>query len=67
MIFMEGRPNNGVTEELEKSKDIDKNSKRSHKKAVWQEKQGDNIWLEAKKYPIKITFKEAGPEKIWIF
>ena len=31
---MEGRPNNGVTEELEKSKDIDKNSKRSHKKAV---------------------------------
>ena len=31
---MEGRPNNGVTEELEKNKDIDKNSKRSHKKAV---------------------------------
>ena len=41
---MEGRPNNGVTktgnfpqeatEELEKSKDINKNSKRSYKKAV---------------------------------
>ena len=30
-------------------------------------KVGDNVWLKAKKYPLKMTFKKIGPKEIQIF
>ena len=44
------------------------------KPAVWQEKTKPTrtkgrrqCVVESQKYPVKLTLKEAGPEKIWIF
>ena len=72
---------NGITkagdfsqEKLENSKNINEKDKKSHKKAVWQEK--TKFWrVEARgqyvvggqKYSIEMTFKKAEPKKILIF
>ena len=86
MTSIEERPNNKdritktrnfpweTIEKLGSSKDIDGNSKKSHKKAIWQEKMKFTktktrrqhiVWSQ--KYLIGRTFKEARLEKIWIF
>ena len=66
-----GRLSRRIIEKLEYSKKINRNNKRSHKEAIWQKKK-ESTRAEDKrqhvaggqKYPIKLTLKEVGPEKI---
>ena len=60
-----------ITEKLEYSKAMNRNNKRSYEKAIQQEKMEPTRTKSRRqdvaggqKYPIKITLKEARPEKI---
>ena len=62
----------GTTEKLRNGKDINRKGKRSHEEVVWQEKTKfsrvetrESSVVKDQKYPIKMTFKEAGPKNIW--
>ena len=63
-----------TTRKLGSSKEVDKDSKRSHEEVVWQEKEEstrtedwEQHMARGQEYSIESTLKEAGPEKIQIF
>ena len=63
-----------TTKKLGQRRNIDGYGKRSHKKAIWQEKE-EPTWTKgwrqgvarSQKYPFKATFKEIRPKEIQTF
>jgi len=49
---------------MEKTKEAIKKQFNKKRQNPQRLKQGDNVWLEVKKYPIESTLKKAEPKKI---